>query len=118
MRNIKKNNEDISLNKNRSFRYVYNKGASVVSPLLVTYVLKNKCQKNRIGITASKKIGNAVERNRARRIIKAAYRNLKNSMRTGFDIVFVARAKTVKSNSNKISLVMNHHLGKLECLKK
>ncbi|MBP0979042.1 MAG: ribonuclease P protein component [Oscillospiraceae bacterium] len=108
----------MSLNKNKSFRYVYNRGISVVSPLLVTYVLKNQYRNNRIGITASKKIGNAVKRNRARRIIKAAYRDLRENINTGYDIIFVARVRTVNSNSKKIFFVMNQHLDKLGCLKR
>lgn len=107
----------ISLNKNSSFRYIYNKGYSLVSPLLITYAIKNKSNFNRIGITASKKIGNAVKRNRARRIIKAAYFNCSDKLTTGYDFVFVARGKTVNSNSNKIYCVMKNHLTKLGCFK-
>ena len=109
--------KDKSLNKNKNFKYVYNKGSSMVSSLLVTYVLKNKSDMNRIGITASKKIGNAVNRNRARRIIRAAFRNCKFNLKQGYDIVFVARRKTVRSNSYKIYSVMIKQLEKLGCLK-
>ena len=105
--------KNISLNKNGSFRYVYNKGNSVVSPLLITYVIKNRCGVNRIGLTASKKIGNAVKRNRARRIIRAAYIKCMKDLNLGYDIVFVARGKTAASNSNNIYFVMVRHLKKL-----
>jgi len=50
---------------------------------------------NRLGITASKKIGGAVQRNRARRIIKEAYRLTEPELKKGFDIVVVARKKAV-----------------------
>lgn len=111
--------KNVSLNKNKNFKYVYNRGKNVVSPILVTYVVKNKLGINRIGITTSKKIGNAVERNRARRIIKVAYRNCYSQIKTGYDLVFVARNKTVKSNSNQIYDVMKQHLSQLNiwCLK-
>lgn len=111
--------KNVSLNKNKNFKYVYNRGKNVVSPILVTYVVKNKLGINRIGITTSKKIGNAVERNRARRIIKVAYRNCYSQIKTGYDLVFVARNKTVKSNSNQIYDVMKKHLSQLNiwCLK-
>ena len=105
--------KNVSLNKNKNFKYVYNRGKNVVSPILVTYVVKNKLGINRIGITTSKKIGNAVERNRARRIIKVAYRNCYSQIKTGYDLVFVARNKTVKSNSNQIYDVMKLHLSHL-----
>ena len=41
-----------------------------VSPVVVTYVLKNRAGTVRVGITTSKKIGGAVQRNRARRVIR------------------------------------------------
>ena len=47
----------------------------------------------RLGITTSKKIGKAVQRNRARRLIKTAYRNLLPEIAPGYDIVVVARTK-------------------------
>ena len=111
--------KNVSLNKNKNFKYIYNRGKNVVSPILVTYIVKNKLGINRIGITTSKKIGNAVERNRARRIIKVAYRNCCTQRKTGYDLVFVARNKTVKSNSNQIYNVMKQHLSQLNiwCLK-
>ncbi len=110
--------KNVSLNQNRSFRYVYNKGRSLVSPLVVTYVLKNRCGINRVGITASKKIGNAVKRNRARRVIKAAYEICKNDVKTGYDIVFIARVKTADSKSNDIYFFMSKHLAQLGLLGK
>lgn len=60
------------LNKNREFTRAYSRGKSFVHPLLVTYVVKTRTKKLRVGITSSKKIGNAVVRNRARRVIRAA----------------------------------------------
>lgn len=60
------------LNQNRDFRRIYAKGRAFVDSAMVTYVLKNKKGCVRCGITASKKIGCAVERNRARRVIREA----------------------------------------------
>lgn len=50
------------LTSNHDFRRMYAKGVSAVSPLMVTYVMKNRLGYNRLGITASKKVGNAVDR--------------------------------------------------------
>lgn len=84
----------IALNKNREFSRVYSRGRSYVSPILVVYVLRNRENTARMGITTSKKIGNAVQRNRARRVVREAYRTLLPRIRPGFDVVLVARKKT------------------------
>ena len=53
----------VSLKENRDFRRLYTRGKSFVSPSLVTYVMKNRRSGGiRVGITTSKKIGNAVTR--------------------------------------------------------
>ena len=62
-----------------------------------------------MGITASKKIGNAVERNRARRVIRAAAEML-GEFETGYDLVFVARTRTVFRKSTEICRVMKKQL--------
>ena len=51
-----------SLKKNSDFRTVYNKGTSHADRLLVLYVLENNLEKNRLGISVSKKVGNSVVR--------------------------------------------------------
>ena len=84
----------ISLSKNKDFQRLYKKGKSFVSPVLVVYVLRNHKQTVRIGITTSKKIGNAVLRNRSRRVIREAFMSISERVQPGFDLVFVARGKT------------------------
>ncbi len=109
--------EMISLKKNGEFRRAYLKGKSYVSPGLVVYVIKNKKNCVRFGITTSKKIGNAVKRNRARRIIKESYRKILPSLKSGFDFVFVARGKTPYLNSNEIFKQMEIHMNKARVIK-
>lgn len=84
----------ISLNSDRQFQQLYKKGHSVVTPALIVYVKKNGQGINRLGITASKKIGKAVVRNRAKRRIREMYRANLPSLKPGYDFVLVARAKT------------------------
>ena len=59
-----------SLKKNTEFQAVYKKGKSYANKYLVMYVLENQSNKNRIGISVSKKVGNSVKRNRAKRLMK------------------------------------------------
>ncbi len=101
----------ITINKNVDFRRVYARGKSFANPVLVSYCLKNRTGVCRIGITTSKKIGGAIERNRCRRIIKEAYRRLEPYCEGGWDIVFVARFKTLRVKSTDVEKVMREHLG-------
>ena len=73
------------------------RGTSYANPALVTYFMKNRAGICRIGITTSKKIGNAVERNKSRRLIRAAFQNVYKEYGEyleGYDFVFVARGRT------------------------
>lgn len=65
-----------------------------------------------MGITTSKKIGNAVERNRARRVIRAAYRSIETQISGNYDFIFVARSKTKFTKSGDLAAVMLSHLKK------
>jgi len=107
------------LKQNSDFRRAYGRGKSYSDPALVTYVLKNnRAGVCRMGITTSKKIGNAVERNRSRRIIRAAFRELAPSIGEGFDFVFVARSRTRQLKSTEIREIMLHQLNKAGVIKK
>lgn len=99
-----------TLKANSDFRRAYARGKSYTNPALVTYAVKNRAGICRVGITTSKKIGCAVERNRARRIILAAYRELSQRVKPGYDIVFVARTKTVYKKTTDILPVMEQQL--------
>ena len=84
----------ITLNRKKDFNRLYARGKAYVEQSVVVYVLKNRLKKVRIGITTSKKIGNAVKRNRARRLIRESCRKILPEVRLGVDLVFVARKKT------------------------
>lgn len=102
--------EILTIKKNKDFLRAYSRGTSFVSPVLVTYVRRNHLGKLRLGITTSKKIGKAVKRNRARRIIKNSYRSIFPYLKNGYDIVFVARGKTPFVKSFKVLSAMENHL--------
>ena len=72
----------------------YRRGQSFVGTLVVVYVLKNRYGFTRFGVTSSKKIGNAVKRNRARRLLRASVRGLDIDMTQSVDIILVPRGKT------------------------
>ena len=104
------------LRENKDFRRLYAKGKSVASPALVTYMLRNRVGHMRIGITTSKKIGKAVQRNRSRRVIREAYRQLNLPQQKSIDIVFVARKKTPDMKTGDLIIDMKSQIKKLGLL--
>jgi len=83
-----------TLKKNHEFKRLYNKGKSFASPIVVVYCRKNGGAENRLGITVSTKVGGAVVRNRVRRRFKEIYRLNESRLKSGFDIVIVARVRS------------------------
>ena len=110
--------EYVSLNQNRDFQRIYAKGKSFVSSGLVSYVLKNRKGTVRFGITTSRKTGNAVRRNRSRRVIRAAFRAVSGGVSPGYDLVFVARGRTSYLKSTEVRRLMARHLKNAGVLKK
>ena len=88
---------------------MYYRGKSQASPVLVTYAMRNRKGSNFYGITTGKKIGGAVERNRARRIIRVAFNNLEKEIEGSWDIVFVARSRTVFVKEQEVEKAMRSH---------
>ena len=70
------------------------------------YVLKTRSKKTRVGLTATKKIGHAVQRNRARRVMKAAIDEHLDYNIGGYDLVFVARGMTPRLKSWQLSAIV------------
>ena len=108
----------IVIKNNRDFTYLFKKGESVVNYGFVCYIKPRRAGKNRLGIVTGKKVGNAVKRNRARRIIREAFRLFDPVIRKKtdrcFDFVFVARAKTPELKMQQIlSLMKKNVLPKL-----
>lgn len=82
----------ISITENRLFRALYARGRSAARRTMAVYVLKNRQNTvNRLGITVSVKLGGAVQRNRIRRRLREVYRSSETRIKSGYDIVVVAR---------------------------
>ena len=85
----------VTLKQNYEFRRLYRQGTSAVGGCMVLYCRKNRLGHNRLGITASTKLGGAVQRNRARRRLREVYRLNSPRLRQGWDLILVARGRTL-----------------------
>ena len=107
----------ISFTRNNDFLRLYRKGKVRSDPCLITYILPNKLGFVRLGLTTSKKIGNAVARSRARRVMRVAIRELIPRLNGSYDIVLVARTRTTLIKSNALTSILTAQLEKLGALK-
>ena len=108
-----------SLRNNKEFQMVYNEGKSKANKYQVLYYRKNDLEYNRLGISVSKKVGNSVVRHRTTRLIRESYRLNQDNLKTGYDMVVIARQTAKGKDCHTIEsaflhLVDLHHLRRVE----
>ena len=91
-----------ALKLNHIFRRLYATSGHA-NGYLVLYARPNRTATNRVGITASKKLGHAVVRNRVRRRLREIYRLNECRFAPGWDIVVVARSRCIDADFEKLS---------------
>ena len=96
----------LTLKRNHQFMRAYKKGKFFVGRLMVIYTVKNNSMSNQIGISASKKVGKSVKRNRVKRLIREGYRAYQECLPVGYDIVIVARTSDPLPTFKEISKEM------------
>lgn len=109
-----------SLKKNVDFQKVYKNGTSHANRYLVMYVLKNEQDRNRLGISVSKKVGNSVVRHRITRLVREVYRLYEENFCRGYDIVVIARNRAKDAGYHRIEesflqLGEIHHITEKSC---
>lgn len=90
------------LTRSTDFKRVRSNGKSYAHPLLVLVVSPSEEAHCRFGVTASRGIGSAVIRNRAKRLIREALRPLLPDLRPGWDVVAIARSGLLSANFTQI----------------
>lgn len=83
------------LKSRQDFQFVYENGKSLADRRLVLYYVSKPNQLSRVGFSAGKKLGKAVIRNRAKRLLREAFRNCYSEIRPGFDIILIGRKGTI-----------------------
>ncbi|RYL90916.1 ribonuclease P protein component [Sporolactobacillus sp. THM7-4] len=80
------------LKKNKDFQVVFNQGKSYANRQFVVYVYKQPDQPfSRLGLSVSKKMGNAVMRNHIKRFIKEIFREISDKLEIGYDYIIISR---------------------------
>jgi len=98
----------IRLRRSRDVQRVYDEGESWAHPLLVMIVLPNDLDISRVGVTASRSVGGAVERNRAKRLLREAARHLYPEFQSrGWDVMLVARPKLANAGEKEVEKALS-----------
>ena len=105
----------VTLKENYEFRRLYQKGASAVGGGMVLYCRKNRLGHNRLGVTVSVKLGHAVVRNRARRRLREVYRLNSGRLRQGYDMILVARGRTLTASWKELNDTFHVFAGSWSC---
>lgn len=109
-----KNTQPIKLN--RDFRRLYARGKSAAGGFVVVYAMKNKKGIKRVGFTVGKSFGNAVKRNRIKRLMRESYRLYEERICDGYDLIIVARNRGVDKTYAQISKDLGYALNSLGIL--
>jgi ribonuclease P protein component len=83
--------KDERLQRGYQFRHAYEQGRKFAGRLVVLYVVEDPSARRALGVVTSRKVGGAVVRNRARRLLREVYRLNKQKLKTNLQIVMIAR---------------------------
>ena len=81
---------------------MYNRAQSVVCKNVVVYLRKSRYDINRLGLTCTKTVGKAVERNRAKRLMREVYRLNEGKLKKGYDCIIVARTRAKSATYSEV----------------
>ncbi|MDY6892178.1 MAG: ribonuclease P protein component [Chloroflexota bacterium] len=93
--------KDERLRKTADFAEVYRRGKARACELVVLKVLPNGLERNRYGFVTSKRVGNAVVRNRVKRLLREVTRTV--PAERGWDMVFIARERAAAADYHQMA---------------
>lgn len=101
--------KEYRVKKDKEFQAVFTRGASVANRQFVVYALKKEQQTHfRIGLSVSKKIGNAVVRNQVKRYVREACQLHEDSLAPNYDFVIIARNPAAKMTAQEVADSLRH----------
>ncbi len=96
------------IRRRADYQQVYERGARVHGRYLTLFTLSNDLPVGRLGIAATRKLGGAVERNRAKRLIREVFR--RNKLAPGFDIVVIPKRELLDASLTALETEFRHIL--------
>lgn len=105
------------LTRSIDFKRVRNEGKSYAHPLVVLVASPTAEETIHIGVTAGRAVGGAVERNRAKRLLREAMRFLLPSIRPGWDLVLIARQPLPTASYEQVQSTLSQLLQRAKLLK-
>ncbi|MBU8881284.1 ribonuclease P protein component [Bacillus sp. FJAT-29790] len=103
--------KEYRVKKNKEFQEAFKKGKSFANRQFVVYSLKKPSQEHfRIGLSVSKKIGNAVKRNQIKRYVRQAFHEMENEVHTHLDLIIIARKPVADMGFHEIKKSLTHVL--------
>ena len=99
---------DEHIRRRAEFQQVYEQGARIRGRFSTLFLLANKLSIGRLGIAATRKLGGAVQRNRAKRLIREVFR--RNNMAAGFDVVVVPKRELLDASLTTLEADYRHNL--------
>lgn len=105
-------NRKFHLTQSRDFSRVKNTGLSIHHDLIILVYTQNDLDISRVAVIASKKIGNAVVRNRVKRRIKACLQEFWIDIKPGWDLIFYSRVPIIDANYQDLRKAIKHLLEK------
>lgn len=97
-----------TLKNSRDFQRVYDRGKSYANRYLVIFFRKNNLNENRAGFVTTKKLGNAVKRNKYRRRLRESYRLYQDRIEKGHDMIFLFRNNIPEIGYAEIDSALKH----------
>lgn len=105
-----------TLKLNKDFKRLYYRGKCVVARSCVVYMSKNRLGRNRLGLTCGKTIGKATKRTRAKRLMRESYRLLSPELKSGYDIVIIARTRIIEKKCGDVLKDVRYAFSKLDMM--
>ena len=103
-------NKQQRIKKNKEFQQIFKKGKSFANRQFIVYVLKSDQPEFRLGLSVSKKVGNAVTRNRIKRYIRQTFLELKDDLKPDADYVIIARQQAAEMDFHESKKSLEHVL--------